>query len=465
MRSRPIDIALGLLLLSVIACAPIDVTEFALQPSQNINLEICASNLPELSADIATVSSRQNNTGGGKSLSIEDAVSSFERVKSNIPWSLRQTTVIRIIFQSGEYVIAQTVNSKHRLLETKTLLNGAGSLDEYESKFISGLEPKDTINNKDLRQFVDEFAEQILRHTSSSPQTAIDSAKVSNDQFWTILVDYYTAYAKGNFVDYFGNKYDKPTISSTVTDAELGNSVSVILEMIFDAAAKTPVWQPTDNSQTGTTTAKSTKITNLPNDVTKLGWQKGMSISDTAKEIPDGTTISSIDPGGKALTLSSAATASDTKAALVVTNATYYPAATTNKPTGLTLGILPLQLMSLSESAFGCGMTQKKAETIMFLSQAFSSAASNVVGGAVGTIGGFGWSLGVFGKISIGDNKAITALVQTLAAELVKRLTVEATYPILDSVSATSTTTKYQMTQLFISPNYGVTPTHNSLLP
>ena len=110
-------------------------------------------------------------------------------------------------------------------------------------------------------------------------------------------------------------------------------------------------------------------------------------------------------------------------------------------------------------------MTQKKAETIMFLSQAFSSAASNVVGGAVGTIGGFGWSLGVFGKISIGDNKAITALVQTLAAELVKRLTVEATYPILDSVSATSTTTKYQMTQLFISPNYGVTPTHNSLLP
>ncbi|TDV01393.1 hypothetical protein C7408_1545 [Paraburkholderia caballeronis] len=43
-------------------------------------------------------------------------------------------------------------------------------------------------------------------------------------------------------------------------------------------------------------------------------------------------------------------------------------------------------------------------------------------------------SLGLFGKISIGDDRAGTSLAQTLSAQLIERMIFEATYPMIGDV-------------------------------
>jgi hypothetical protein len=236
---------------------------------------------------------------------------------------------------------------------------------------------------------------------------------------------------------------------------------------------------PTDAQHTGNTTAGSKQLVQIRNasgadeDVSKIGWQVGMAIKDSGGAIPAGTTISAIDatPGhpGLALTLSNAAAQAKTATHLTVAEAkpTYYPAASTTEPSTLTLtGRTATPMASLDPKNVGCGMTILKAKAINTLAQDFGSAASNSAGAAVGTIGGVGFSLGIFGKVSIGDNKAVTSLVESATSELVKRLTVETTYPVLESVAFNPPAhdSTYHLTSLFVTPN-PKTPLHHPLLP
>jgi hypothetical protein len=77
----------------------------------------------------------------------------------------------------------------------------------------------------------------------------------------------------------------------------------------------------TDASRTGNTnTSKS--VTNLSTNVVAAGWWPGMTITDSAGDIPGGTTIFSIGADGTSLTLSQAATGSHAGDTLTVTGAT-----------------------------------------------------------------------------------------------------------------------------------------------
>jgi len=68
-------------------------------------------------------------------------------------------------------------------------------------------------------------------------------------------------------------------------------------------------------------------------------------------------------------------------------------------------------------------------------------------------------SFGAFGKVSIGDNKAVTSVVQSVIGQIVKRLTVEGTYRVLTEVPVSTSASQYELTGYFMSPNQQ-TPQH-----
>jgi hypothetical protein len=394
----------------------------------------------------------------------------YDEVRNALPKSLSDTLVIDTIFKKAKIVAATQVWQRSNLVNHAFLGGGdqvALELDKFEREFIAQLPQPPKLNTDDFRPFIYELSEKVLRHTYGEIK---DTGQTDDSNFWDRMFQYVSSFSDGNFVDYFGTKYGKPTVALTVTDVELANIVSLFLEFLLDEALKTPVWvAATDNSHYGDTT--STKlITNLDGNVLKAGWEKGMAISDDANDIPADTTIADIGVvsgyPGVTVTISKPATKSTVHARFTVTasSKTYYPGNSANEPTELTVQRRSAVPISLDPNDSSCGMTIKKAKLINALAEAFSGAASNATGAAVGTIGGVGVSFGFFGKVSIGDNKAVTSTIDAAVSELVRRLTVEATYRDLVLHSFPRGTLQYNMTEPFSSPNL-TTPQPFAWLP
>jgi hypothetical protein len=146
---------------------------------------------------------------------------------------------------------------------------------------------------------------------------------------------------------------------------------------------------------------------------------------------------------------------------------TYYPGNSTNEPTVAKLnyqglkqpvGPLPVQL------ANGCHMTELKAKVISYVAQQFATAASSDSALTVKSAGGLGISLGVFGKLSLGDNSTLTLLIKSIVSEVTLRLTTLVVYSTLSQVEIITPTVPYvsrereaaqirDVSALFISPN------------
>jgi hypothetical protein len=481
-------LAAGILLSLPAACATVDVKEMALQSAGvagNSDIDKGATaTCPKSRYSLASLLGVRAAAGGPEldaaaaaaaQTVMQDATNPYDDLRGHLPVTLRGTAVIETVIRSAKLSAGHAAKEAFEAQNLAVLQTpSAQAIDGKMAAYLrDNLPQPDSVSTKDFRTFADEFSEKLMRRTK--PQT-----NGTDESFWELVQAYYSVYAEGKFVDYFGTQYAKPTLSLTVTDAELANVVGVFLELTFDAAAKTPVWvPPADAGHTGDTTAGSKQLVQLKNgsgadeDVSKIGWQVGMSIKDAGGAIPAGTTISAIDATaahpGLSLTLSNAATKATTATHLTVAEAkqTYYPGASTNEPSTLALtGRAATPMASLDPKSVGCGMTILKAKAINTLAQGFGSAASNASGAAVGTIGGVGFSLGVFGKVSIGDNKAVTSLIEAATSELVKRLTVETTYPVLESVAfnAPPHDSVYHLTSPFVTPN-PKTPLHHTWLP
>lgn len=79
-----------------------------------------------------------------------------------------------------------------------------------------------------------------------------------------------------------------------------------------------------------------------------------------------------------------------------------------------------------------CGMTELKAKALMYLSGKASVWAKGQSGLLVGLIGGTNLGLPVaMGKFSIGDNKTLLVIVQTVLAFTARRAAYEAAWPLL----------------------------------
>jgi hypothetical protein len=145
----------------------------------------------------------------------------------------------------------------------------------------------------------------------------------------------------------------------------------------------------------------------------------------------------------------------------------YYPGAGSKAPTYL--GVFKQTAAKLTTPDGACGMTEAKVNTITYLANTFSTAASGELSVGVKSFGGIEVGLGIFGKLSIGDNSTLTALLQAVASEAVKRLTVAIAAPILEAIEVvpapqtvqggpmlaarlSTATTRAQKIQLYSSP-------------
>jgi hypothetical protein len=479
-------LAAGMVLSLLAACATVDVKEMALQSAGvagNSDIDKAATaTCPKSRYSLASLLGVHAAAGGPEldaaaaaaaQTVMQDATTPYDDLRGHLPVTLRGTAVIETVIRSAKLSAGHAVQEAFEAQNLAVLQTpSAQAIDGKMAAYLRDKLPQpDSVSTKDFRTFADEFSEQLLRRTKPK-------SSGTDESFWELVQAYYSAYAEGKFTDYFGTTYQKPTLSLTVTDAELANVVGVFLELAFDAAANTPVWVPTDAQHAGDTTTGSKKVDqiknftlngNPPEDVSGKGWQVGMKISDSGGAIPSGATITAIDTTGLSVTLSNAATKNATGTHLTVVEAkpTYYPGGNSNEPSELALnGRTAMAMVSLDSKDVGCGMTILKAKAINTLAQGFGSAASNAAGAAVGTIGGVGVSVGLFGKVSIGDNKAVTSLVESATAELVKRLTVETTYPVLGSLAfkAPPHDSAYHLTSPFVTPNPS-TPRRYSWLP
>jgi hypothetical protein len=201
---------------------------------------------------------------------------------------------------------------------------------------------------------------------SVSPNNAAKKSRV---------VLYESYYFNGSFVDRFGSKLNKPTLSLTITDQEISGAINAFVEALADDLfPQTKVW-------TGT--------------------------------------------GGK-----------------------YYPGGTTNKPSFLQYlddtGGSPANLTQPIVDK-GCGMTAIKADVLNYLSGKAATWAAGEAGVILGSVGGADvGALVVFGKLSIGDNKALETIVQTVLSTAAKRATFEATVPLVLEIDQKSTATTLQ---------------------
>jgi hypothetical protein len=91
----------------------------------------------------------------------------------------------------------------------------------------------------------------------------------------------------------------------------------------------------------------------------------------------------------------------------------------------------------------GCGVTTKNAYLLAVLANAASDRAAALSGLIAETPGGFGVSLGIFGKLSIGDNQTLATIVKAAASKLASRLAYATAYWALSTLAETDDASKY----------------------
>jgi hypothetical protein len=198
----------------------------------------------------------------------------------------------------------------------------------------------------------------LANNPSAAPSASFVAFDRSNPAGTTVatpatpskLVTYITQYYQGNYVDRFGVKITKPTLGTTVSDAEITGAFTILLDYIMDLKDPTPVFGDTAN------------------------------------------------PAG----------------------ATFYPGKSKDEPTALLAKLATYKQIPANSL---CGVTQANISTVYDFASAAGDEAGTV-GGLVGqTAGGWELGLGVMGKISIGDNKTLSDLAQTLASRVAQRVT------------------------------------------
>jgi len=210
----------------------------------------------------------------------------------------------------------------------------------------------------------------------------LDRVKTHVDEFNQVLVAYVSAYVEGSYIDRFGNTLPAPAISRTVGNTEIAGVLSVMIDAVADYVLRTPIW----TDPTG-----------------KIYYPAGFNAA-----APDPK-----DP---------------TKVPLMPTAVGVKIKARGQSGDGAPL-ITPLPLV-----VSGCGIDEVKAKAIEYLGQTAALKASLVGGISGGSFGGFGVSLGAFGKVSVGDNQTVQVVIKTVMAKLAERVAAEAAYRVFYKV-------------------------------
>jgi hypothetical protein len=111
----------------------------------------------------------------------------------------------------------------------------------------------------------------------------------------------------------------------------------------------------------------------------------------------------------------------------------YYPGESTDVPAALLYSAdgdetkYPTLASKMNDKELGCGMTVLKAQAIRLASNSAGVWAKSGSGLVMGLFGGVGGAFVLFGKVSIGDNQTLQALVQTVLSFTARRAVYEGT--------------------------------------
>jgi hypothetical protein len=211
------------------------------------------------------------------------------------------------------------------------------------------------------------LARHVPETVSIADIKSLHQALVSQEADRGLQYAYY--YFSGKMVDRFGAKVAAPTFTDQkITNADITGLIVTLLESVADDALQTPVWVGADGK------------TFFP----------GASTS-----VPSALSYSALIANGD-----------DTK-----------------------VGTAPI-LEKMAAPDYGCGMTTLKAQALTLLANNAATWGKGGTGLVVGLFGGA--NLGTpfaLGKVSVGDNQTLQAIVQSLIVFAAKRGVYEAAWP------------------------------------
>jgi hypothetical protein len=234
----------------------------------------------------------------------------------------------------------------------------------------NGPEPPD-VAISDLRNLASEIHKAVM--------VVPDQANPDVMLFEDALGFYFTQLFQGNYVDRFGSKLTAPSVSMTIGDSEVAGALAVLLDVIGDFVLRSPVWVDSLDKPTA--------------------WYPANLGSSTLKPTA------------------------------VAFEEDY------NKKYSADLKWAPKQLIVADNSQeTRCGMDKRKLEIVEYVAQLAGQRASGITGLTLGNLGGVGFSLGAFGKISIGDNQTLQVIARTLLSKTAERIASEVTYRALYTI-------------------------------
>jgi hypothetical protein len=263
--------------------------------------------------------------------------------------------------------------------------------DGVESRILGqGPEPS-SVSSDDLKEVINNIHEILVKsRTPSIDPTAAGDPNLA--LFDDALGFYFTQLFQNNYVDRFGNKLTAPTVSMTISDSEIAGALSVLVDVIMDYVLRSPVW--VDN------TAKPTQY--FPADYTNTASSAG------------GAASSALVPTAVAFNKQEI-------------SETHPPVNLGSASDGTTWKWAPLVKLDPPDAG-ACKMDKRKLEVVEYVAQLASQEASGITGLTLGNFGGWGFSAGVYGKFSVGDNKTLQVIVQTLLAKIAERIVAEEAY-------------------------------------
>jgi hypothetical protein len=486
------------------AAPPFDITsQLNLTPSQLQQLaEIRA---PLRAASISRVATR-NTPSAISSFHASILVSGIKRIQDNakgvdqfLPTTLQRNSVAHSIAQLLAYKTLQTIQTFTSANSVKAFENISledANISDQEVRARAALllgNPFYLVGKTDRTAVASALTDALAATKPAKLSTndligkndfekLFDSLISPNGQNQDRIVQYESYYFNGTFVDRFGTKLTKPSLSLTVSDQEIGGALTAFLEALADDIFATPVWatstQYTYTNKSGAAVSAAAMAAGLqvvvaqgnPPGITvgpvngsgfrltakiagtgfasaaELGVHTGSgTIADIVTTANDDTTGGSSQPVAQIDTITLGTDvndptpfeADDSVTEYLFGN-TYYPGGTTNEPSVATFAANqnPPVVALAPLSSTGCGMTKVKADALNYLSGKAATWASGESGLLLGAFGGA--SAGpvfVLGKFSVGDNKTLETIVQTVLSFAAKRATFEATIPVLWTIN------------------------------
>ncbi len=227
------------------------------------------------------------------------------------------------------------------------------------------------LTHSQLKQFA-----RLITTTQLTPTfVAPDNSRATSAKGDNAFATYFSAYYDGKFIDRLGKSITKPQLAQTISS--LGSS-SISVPVTF-----------------------SIPDSDIASAFTIL-LEFAIDAFDPTPVLGDTPTVTST-----------------TK---------FYPGAS-GAPTALTAKVANYKPLSTT-----CGVTVDTVKLLAQVANAASDKAATLGGLVSQSAGGFGVSLGVFGKISIGDNQTLGTIVKTAASRVALRATYAAAYWTLDSI-------------------------------